>query len=105
MCFVGFNFMPNLIVILFNLLYPVFIVGFYCKGCVIERDYVKTQAIEDRIVFASSSRLSIPRNDACALHMIGMQRGWSQLCFVSSSRVRPSRETLAKHSVLPNCAI
>ena len=26
--------MPNLIVILFNLLYPVFIVGFSCKGCV-----------------------------------------------------------------------
>ena len=26
--------MLNLIVILFNLLYPVFIVGFNCKGCV-----------------------------------------------------------------------
>ena len=39
--------MPNLIVILFNLLYPVFIVGFDCKGCVIERENVKTQAIED----------------------------------------------------------
>ena len=36
MC-VGFNFVPNLIVILFNLLYPVFYVGFYCKGCVWER--------------------------------------------------------------------
>ena len=30
---------PNLIVILFNLLYLVFIVGFNCKGCVIEREY------------------------------------------------------------------
>ena len=41
--------MPNLIVILFNLLYPVFIVGFNCKGCVRERESVcvKTQAIED----------------------------------------------------------
>ena len=47
---------------------------FYCKGYVIEREYVKTQAIEDRRVFASSLRLSIPRNDACALHMTGMQR-------------------------------
>ena len=46
MCFVGFNSMPNLIVILINLLYPVFIVGFDCKGCVIERECVKTQAIE-----------------------------------------------------------
>ena len=74
MCFVSFNFVPNLIVILFNLLYPVFVVGFNCKGCVIERENVKTQAIEDRRVFAGNSRLSIPRNDACALHMTGMRR-------------------------------
>ena len=74
MCFVGFNYVPNLIVILFNLLYPVFIVGFNCKGCMINKEYVKTQAIEDKRVFAGSSRLSISRNDACALHMTGMQR-------------------------------
>ena len=61
MCFVGFYFVPNLIVILFNLLYLVFIVGFNCKGCVIERERerervcVKTQTIEDRRVFASIS--------------------------------------------------
>ena len=48
MCFVGFNSMPNFIIILFNLLYPVFIVRFNCKGCMRERVcvYVKTQAIE-----------------------------------------------------------
>ena len=40
----------------------------------IERECVKTQAIEDRRVFAGSSRLSVSRNDACALHMIGMRR-------------------------------
>ena len=74
MCFVGFNFVPNLIVIFFNLLYPVFIVGFNCKGCVIEREYVKTQAIEDKRVFVGSSQLSILRNNACALHMNGMRR-------------------------------
>ena len=34
MCFVGFNSVSNLIVILFNVLYPVFHVGFICKGCV-----------------------------------------------------------------------
>ena len=72
MCFVGFNSVSSLIVILFNLLYPVFIVRFNCKGCVIEREYVKTQAIEDRRVFAGNSQLSIPRNDACALHMTRM---------------------------------
>ena len=60
MCLAGFNSVPNLIVILFNLLYPVFIVRFNCKSCVIERESVKTQAIEDRRVFAGSSRLSIP---------------------------------------------
>ena len=31
-------FYENLIVIIFNLLYPVFIVGFDCKGCVLERE-------------------------------------------------------------------
>ena len=47
MCFVDFNSVPNLIVILFNLLYHVFVVGIYCKGCVIVREGVKTQAIEE----------------------------------------------------------
>ena len=72
MYFVGSNSMSNLIVILFNLLYSVFIVGLCCKGCVIEREYVKTQAIEDKRVFMGSSRLSIPQNDACALYMTEM---------------------------------
>ena len=66
--------MPNLIVILFNLMYPVFVVGIYCKSYVIVRESVKTQAIEVRRVFAGISRLSIPRKYAFALHMIGMRR-------------------------------
>ena len=74
MYFVGFYSVPNLIVILFNLMYLVFVVGIYCKGCVIVRDSVKTQAIEARRVFTGISRLSIPRKDACALHMTGMRR-------------------------------
>ena len=40
MYFVGFYSVPNLIVIIFNLLYFVFIVGFDCKGCVLEREKV-----------------------------------------------------------------
>ena len=40
MCFVGFNSVPNLIVILFNLLYPIFIVRFNCKCYVRERESV-----------------------------------------------------------------
>ena len=66
--------MPNLIVILFNLLCSVFIVGFNYKGCVIERESVKTQAIEARRFLAGSLPLSIPRSEACALHMTGMRR-------------------------------
>ena len=55
MYFVGFYSVPNLIVIIFNLLYPVFIVGFDCKGCVLERESVKTQAIEARRVLMGIS--------------------------------------------------
>ena len=71
--------MPNLIVIIFNFLYLVFIVRFDCKGCVLERESVKTQTIEVRRVLAGISRLSFPQSEACALHMTGMQRvstGW-----------------------------
>ena len=45
--------MLNLIVILFNLLYPVFIVGFNCKGCVWERERERERVCED------SSKLKI----------------------------------------------
>ena len=40
----------------------------------IKRESVKTQVIEDKRIFAGSSQLSIPRNDACALQMTGMRR-------------------------------
>ena len=72
MYFVGFYSVPNFIVIIFNLLYPVFIVGFDCKGCVLEKESVKTQAIEAGRVLAGISRLSFPRSEACVLHNTGM---------------------------------
>ena len=72
MYFVGFYSVPNLIVILFNLVYLVFIVRCDCKGCVLERECVKTQASEVRRILAGVSRLSFPRSEACALHMTGM---------------------------------
>ena len=65
--------MPILIVILFNLLFPVFIVGFDYKGCVLERECVKTHAIKARRVLAGISRLSFLQSEAYALHMIGMR--------------------------------
>ena len=76
MYFVGFYSMPNLIVSLSNLLYPIFIVRFDCKGCAIERERerVKTQVIEARRFLVGSSRLSISRSEAYALHMTGMRR-------------------------------
>ena len=74
MYFFCFYSVPNLIVILFNLLYPIFVVGIYCKGYVIVRESVKTQAIEARRVFTGISRLSIPRKDACTLHMTRIRR-------------------------------
>ena len=48
--------------------------GIYCKGCVIVKESVKTQAIEAGRVFAGISRLSIPQKKACDLHMTEMQR-------------------------------
>ena len=55
MYFVDFYSVPNLIVIIFNFLYPVFIVRFDYKGCVLERESVKTQAIEERRFLAGIS--------------------------------------------------
>ena len=65
---------------MFNLLYPVFHVGFICKGYVREREREREREsvcedlreIDNRSVFAGSSRVSIPQSDACALHMTRM---------------------------------
>ena len=58
-CFVDFYSVPNLIVIIFNLLYPVCIVGFHCKGCVIERVVWRLKHLKTEEGFAGISRLSI----------------------------------------------
>ena len=102
MYFVGFNSVTNLIVILFNLLYHVFIVRLYCKGYVIEREYVKTQVNEDKRVFAGSLRLSIPQKDAYALHMIRMRRVRTNgdSCVSRVSCGKATRKILTKHSRL-----
>ena len=90
---------------MFNLLYPVFHVGFICKGYVWERERERvcvcvcedSRKIDNWSVFTGSSRVSIPQSDACALHMTGMWKvriWWRQLVFASVSWVRPSCETL-----------
>ena len=56
MYFVGFYSVSNLIVIIFNLVFPVSIVWFDCKGSVLERENVKTQSSEARRLLAGVSR-------------------------------------------------
>ena len=108
MYFVGFYSVPNLIVILFNLLYHVFIVGFDCKGYVLERKCEDSSKWILKGSRASISLLSFLRSEVCALHMTRMRRvsaRWRQLCFASISQVRPSRKTPARHFVLLVCTI
>ena len=106
--FIDFYSMPNLIVIIFNLMYLVFHVGFICKGCVWERESVceDSRQLKTKAVFVGSSRVSFPRSKACGLHVTRMRRvriGWRQLVFTSVSQVRPSHEIPVKHFVLLNC--
>ena len=103
--FVGFYSMPNLIVIIFNLVYPIFIVGCDCKGRVLERECVKTQASEARRLLAGVSQLSFLRSKACALHMTGMRRvctdGDSFVSWVSAGKAFPrdTHETFCSASL------
>ena len=57
--------MPNLIVIIFNLLYLVFIVGFHCKGCVIERMVWRLKHLKTEEGF-----VGILQGISCALHVL-----------------------------------
>ena len=62
---------------MFNLLYLYLLWDLFVRAvCVWKRERVceDSRQIKDWSVFAGSSRVSIPRSDACALHMIGMQR-------------------------------
>ena len=99
--------MSNLIVILFNFMYPVLYVGFLCIGCVCER--VKTQdKLKIKGDFMSSSREDFLRSEAmCSAHDWNAKSHdrWWQLVFTSVSRVKPSCEILTKHSILPFCHI
>ena len=73
MYFLGFYSVPNLIVILFNLIYPIFVVGIYCKGCVIVRESMKTQAIEAKHL---PHPFRVSSDNLVLLGSIGINRGW-----------------------------
>ena len=98
--------MPNLIVILFNLLYLIFIVVFNCKSYVKERERVCEDSSNWRLEsFRGYLMTKLPAKWCmCPTHdwNANSQDRWKQLCFASSSRVKPSREAFVKHSVLPN---
>ena len=62
--------MPNLIVIIFNMLYSVCIVEFHCRGCVIERVVWRLKHLKTEEGFTGISRLSILQSTSCALHRL-----------------------------------
>ena len=64
--FLFFNSVPNLILILFNLIYLVFYVGFICKGCVRKRKCEDSRQFKTKTVFTGSSQVGFSRSEACA---------------------------------------
>ena len=73
-----------------------------------ERVCEDSRELKTKAIFVGISQVGFPRSEACAQHMIGMQRvrtGRRLLVFASVSQVRPSRKIPAKHSVLLNCHI
>ena len=63
---------------------------------------------QSKSFFTGISRVTIPRKGSMWLAHdwnAKSQYKWWQLGFASISRVKPSREIPAKHSVLPNCTI
>ena len=71
-----------------------------------ERVCEDSRKLKTEAIFVGISRVSFPRNEACVLHMTGMQKvrtGWRQLVFMSVPWVRPSCKILVKYYVLLNC--
>ena len=99
--------MPNLIVILFNLLYPVFYVGFHCKSCVWESVWrFKASWRPNKFSRVAHEKPSV-KWSMCLAHNWNAKSHdrWWQLVFESVLHVRPSREISTTHSVLPICHI
>ena len=56
-------------------MYPVFYVGFICKGFVCERESVKTQGkVQSKEDFAGSSQEAFMRSEACDQYITGMRK-------------------------------
>ena len=98
-CFVGFYSMSNLIVIIFNLLYPICIVGFHCMGCVIERVVWRLKHLKTEEDFTGILRLNIPWSISCVLHVLECEESGQMETVVSHEYLagkafpRDTRET------------
>ena len=77
---------------MFNHVYPIFYVRFYCKGCVWERVWRLKISLKTKWI----SREVIPRSKPHAKHMTGMRR---IMILASNSQVRPSHEIPVKHFI------
>ena len=98
--------MPNLIVIIFNLVYPIFIVGCDCKGCVLERRVCEDSSKWSQKTSRECLATTLPvKWSMCLAHDWNAKSlyRWRQLCLMSISWVRPSREIPTRHFVLPVC--
>ena len=84
--------MPNLIIIIFNHIYPVFYVRFYCKGCVWEKVWRLKLLLKTKWILREDSREAIREVSHVQSIWLECEESW-QLVFASNSWVRPSRET------------
>ena len=104
-CFVGFYSMSNLIVIIFNLLYPICIVGFHCMGCVIERVVWRLKHLKTEEDFIGILRLNIPWSISCVLHVLECEESGQMETVVSHEYLagkafpRDTRETFCSASL------
>ena len=93
---VDFNSVPNLIVIVFNHVYPVFYVGFYCMGCVWKRVWRLKTLLKTKWISQEVSWEAFPRSEPRVKHMTGMWRvmttGFREY-FVGKAFLRNTRET------------
>ena len=101
--FLAFIPYQNLIVIIFNLVYHVFIVGFDYKGCVLERereceDSSKWRQKTSRGCLATKFPAKWSMCLAHDWNAKSLYR-WRQLCLASISQIRPSCETFCSASL------
>ena len=97
MLFVGFYFVPNLIVIISNLLYPVLNVGFDCKGCVIERE--RESVCEDSSYWRLKRFLRVSR-DLASYKIMHVSYTWLEYEKSVQVETAVSREYLAGKAFL-----